>query len=61
LGIDQDVIEFKTEDEGDEGNGNVEKTPKIEKKMEYFGVDIPKSNPAVTGVDFTVRALVRGV
>jgi translation initiation factor eIF-2B subunit alpha len=61
LGIDQDVIEFKTEDEGDEGNGNVEKTPKIEKKMEYFGVDIPKPNPAVTGVDFTVRAFVRGV
>jgi translation initiation factor eIF-2B subunit alpha len=61
LGIDQDVIEFKTEDEEDQGNGNVEKTPKIEEKMEYFGVDIPKSNPAVTGVDFTVRALVRGV
>jgi len=60
LGIDQDVIEFKTEDEGDE-NGNVEKTPRIEEKMEYFGVDIPKSNPAVTGVDFTVSAFVRGV
>jgi len=60
LGIDQDVIEFKTEDEGEE-NGNVEKTSKIEEKMEYFGVDIPKPNPAVTGVDFTVRAFVRGV
>jgi hypothetical protein len=29
--------------------------------MEYFGVDIPKPNPAVTGVDFTVRTFERGV
>jgi translation initiation factor eIF-2B subunit alpha len=60
LGIDQEVIEFKTEDEEDmspEEKKFAERTPEVEEKKEYFGTGIgmPKPNTAVDAVDFTVR------
>ncbi|KAF7886477.1 hypothetical protein EAF00_010580 [Botryotinia globosa] len=54
LGIDQEIIDFRTED--DEGD----KTPKIEEKSEYFEagkIDISKPD-AVDAVDFTPPALI---
>ena len=60
LGIDQEVIVFKTEDKEDLGSEEkkfAERTPEIEEK-EYFatGMDMPKPNTAVDAVDFTVRS-----
>jgi translation initiation factor eIF-2B subunit alpha len=60
LGIDQEVIVFKTEDKEDlcsEEKKFAERTPEIEEK-EYFatGMDMPKPNTAVDAVDFTVRS-----
>lgn len=62
LGIDQEVIVFKTEDKEDlssEEKKFTERTPEIEEK-EYFaaGMDMPKPNTAVDAVDFTPPALV---
>ncbi len=59
LGIDQEVIEFKTDDEDDlspEERKFAERTPTIEEKKEYFdtGIDLPKPNTEVDAVDFTV-------
>lgn len=59
LGIDQEVIEFKTEDEKElspEEKKFADRTPKIEEKKEYFDTDIAalKPNTAVDAVDFTV-------
>ncbi|KAE9371494.1 nagb/rpia/CoA transferase-like protein [Stipitochalara longipes BDJ] len=60
LGIDQEVIEFKTEDEENlspEEKKFTERTPEIEEKKEYFD-NMPKPNTAVDAVDFTPPALV---
>lgn len=60
LGIDQEVIEFKTEDEKDltdEDKSFTNRTPKVEERKEYFPntpVEISKANTAVDAVDFTV-------
>ncbi|ESZ95372.1 putative Translation initiation factor eIF-2B subunit alpha [Sclerotinia borealis F-4128] len=53
LGIDQEVIDFRTEDDEEEKSGDM--TPKIEERMEYFdGTKIEISKPdAVDAVDFT--------
>lgn len=58
LGIDQEVIKFKTEDEKDlnpEEQKFADRTPKIEERKEYFDTDIsaPKPNAAIDAVDFT--------
>jgi translation initiation factor eIF-2B subunit alpha len=60
LGIDQEIIEFKTEDEKDlspEEKKFAERIPKIEEKHGYFdaGIGMPKPNTSVDAVDFTVR------
>ena len=61
LGIDQEVIVFKTdkEDLSSEEKKFAERTPEIEEKKEYFapGMDMPKPNTAVDAVDFTVRSI----
>ncbi|KAG4444222.1 hypothetical protein IFR05_000319 [Cadophora sp. M221] len=58
LGIDQQVIEFETEDEKeltDDERKFADRTP----TEEYFGnIDLPKPNTAVDAVDFTPPALV---
>ncbi|KAH7355189.1 translation initiation factor-like protein eif-2b subunit alpha [Rhexocercosporidium sp. MPI-PUGE-AT-0058] len=58
LGIDQQVIEFETEDKKDLTDDErkfVDRTP----TKEYFGkMDLPKPNTAVDAVDFTPPALV---
>jgi len=58
LGIDQQVIEFQTEDERDlteDERTFAERTP----TDEYFGnIDLPKPNTIVDAVDFTPPALV---
>ena len=62
LGIDQEVISFKTEDEPDvtdEERKFMNRTPTIDERTEYFGTSIepPKTNTAVDAVDFTVRVV----
>jgi translation initiation factor eIF-2B subunit alpha len=60
LGIDQEVIKFKTEDEEDltdEEKEFTNRTPKLQERKEYFPdtpVEISKANTAVDAVDFTV-------
>jgi translation initiation factor eIF-2B subunit alpha len=59
LGIDQEVISFKTEDEPDvtdEERKFMNRTPTIDERTEYFGtpIELPKMNTAVDAVDFTV-------
>ncbi|KAA8570926.1 hypothetical protein EYC84_000307 [Monilinia fructicola] len=58
LGIDQEVIDFRTEDDEEEKFGD--KTPKIEEREEYFEANkIEKSrSDAVDAVDFTPPALI---
>lgn len=56
LGIDQQVIDFKTEDEvpGDRSP----ETPEGEERQEYFGsrsIELSQPNTVVDAVDFTVR------
>ncbi|KAH8787573.1 translation initiation factor-like protein eif-2b subunit alpha [Hyaloscypha finlandica] len=62
LGIDQEVIVFKTEDKEDLGSEEkkfAERTPEIEEKECFAtGMDMPKPNTAVDAVDFTPPALV---
>ncbi|PMD35875.1 translation initiation factor-like protein eif-2b subunit alpha [Hyaloscypha variabilis F] len=63
LGIDQEVIEFKTDEEENlspEEKKFTEQTPEIEEKKGYFDTEIalPKPNTAVDAVDFTPPALV---
>ena len=61
LGIDQEVIKFKTEDEPDLTDAErsfANRTPTIEERSEYFEtspIALPKPNTAVDAVDFTVR------
>lgn len=59
LGIDQQVIEFQTEDERDlteDERTFAERTP----TDEYFGnIDLPKPNTIVDAVDFTVSLRVK--
>ena len=66
LGIDQEVIAFRTEDEKDLTDREKQftnRTPNIEEKKEYFP-DAPaavlKPTAAVDAVDFTVRDLILG-
>jgi translation initiation factor eIF-2B subunit alpha len=59
LGIDQNIIEFKTEDDKDltkEEQEFVSRTPKIEERKEYFDtkIEMPKLSTAGEAVDFTV-------
>ncbi|PQE23909.1 translation initiation factor eif-2b alpha protein [Rutstroemia sp. NJR-2017a WRK4] len=63
LGIDQEVIDFKTEDdvESEEEGAFDEKTPRVEEKSEYFpsvATESPKPNTIVDAVDFTPPQLV---
>ncbi|KAM3076235.1 translation initiation factor eIF-2B subunit alpha [Clarireedia jacksonii] len=62
LGIDQEVIDFRTEDDASGEKGAFdEKTPRVEEKTEYFtsvNVESPKPNTAVDAVDFTPPQLV---
>ncbi|KAF4637729.1 hypothetical protein G7Y89_g362 [Cudoniella acicularis] len=64
LGIDQEVIEFKTEDETEltqEEQKFTNMTPKVTERSEYFSTSplgAPKPNRAVDAVDFTPPALV---
>lgn len=64
LGIDQEVIEFKTEDEKDlteEEKQFANITPSLEEKQEYFPstpAEILKPTAAVDAVDFTVGELI---
>jgi translation initiation factor eIF-2B subunit alpha len=67
LGIDQEVIEFKTVDEPeltDDERNFANRTPTIEERSEYFGkspIALPRPNTAVDAVDFTVRAPLRSL
>jgi translation initiation factor eIF-2B subunit alpha len=59
LGIDQKIIDFKTEDERDltkEEKEFADRTPTIDERDEYFGcgIEIPKLNNAGEAVDYTV-------
>lgn len=60
LGIDQKIIEFKTEDEGDLTKEIGDKTPTVTEREEYFAneIELRKSNAAGEAVDFTPPALV---
>ncbi|TVY24550.1 Translation initiation factor eIF-2B subunit alpha [Lachnellula hyalina] len=64
LGIDQEVIKFKTEDEPDLTDAErsfANRTPTIEERSEYFEtspIALPKPNTAVDAVDFTPPALI---
>ncbi|TVY44320.1 Translation initiation factor eIF-2B subunit alpha [Lachnellula subtilissima] len=64
LGIDQEVIKFKTEDEPeltDAERSFANRTPTIEERSEYFDkspIALPKPNTAVDAVDFTPPALI---
>ena len=54
LGIDQEVLKFRTEDREEETF--LEKTPKVDEKNEYFVVvDTTEHTPAADAVDFTVN------
>ncbi len=53
LGIDQQILEFKTEDEKE--LTNTERTPTVDERDEYFSeIDMPKLNAAGEAVDYTV-------
>ncbi|TVY85683.1 Translation initiation factor eIF-2B subunit alpha, partial [Lachnellula willkommii] len=64
LGIDQEVIKFKTEDEPELTDAErtfADRTPTIEERTEYFGtspIAQPKPNTAVDAVDFTPPELI---
>lgn len=61
LGIDQEVIEFKTEDDKpltDEEKQFTTRTPELDERQEYFPntpAEVKKPTAAVDAVDFTVR------
>lgn len=63
LGIDQEIIEFKTEDEKEMTDAEkefAERTPTIDERDEYFGngVNIPNLNNSGEAVDYTPPNLV---
>lgn len=65
LGIDQEVIEFRTEDEmelTEEEKKFADRTPNVEERSDYFetSVTFPKPNSAVDAVDYTVTHLSPG-
>lgn len=61
LGIDQEIIKFKTEDEPDltdEERTFTNRTPTTDERTDYFDhkpLDLPRPTTAVDAVDFTVR------
>ena len=58
LGIDQTVIEFRTEDDKETEDFSA-RTPNFEERSDYFEtpVQLPKPNSAVDAVDYTVSKL----
>ena len=65
LGIDQEVIEFKTEDDEiltEEEQKFTNRTPEAEERSDYFPtIEMPKPNTAVDAVDFTVSPIQSGM